>query len=59
MLSKRIAGILKQYPNPEVAFFATEVLTGNATSVVPSERLLSTKTVEGHPVELPDSVEPA
>jgi hypothetical protein len=33
MLSKRIAGILKQYPNPEVAFFATEVLTGNATSV--------------------------
>jgi len=32
MLSKRIAGILKQYPNPEVAFFATEVLTGNATS---------------------------
>ena len=26
MLSKRIAGMLKQYPNPEVAFFATEVL---------------------------------
>lgn len=32
MLSKRIAGILKQYPNPEVAFFATEVLLENALS---------------------------
>jgi len=28
MLAKRILGILKQYPNPEVAFYATEVLLG-------------------------------
>lgn len=28
MLAKRIAGILRQYPNPEVAFYATSVLIG-------------------------------
>jgi hypothetical protein len=33
MLAKRILGILKQYPNPEVAFYAAEVLLGDIRSV--------------------------
>ena len=40
MLSKRIAGMLKQYPNPEVAFFATEVLLGQSPDAI-STYLLS------------------
>ena len=57
MLCDRLRGVLKQYPNPEVALYTTEIALGNDRSsylVVQSQDLMAGRPMEGRAQLLAD-----